>query len=876
MNRTMSFSFTLILSAFYLIPTTDASQIAPPSGLQVFYDFNQAEANRVLDRSGSENPLHLVIEHPDRVTWLDGALQINEPTSIASESAAAELTRSIQWSGEVSISAWIKPSQLDQSGPARIVTLSRNSSERNFTLGQDDSAYDVRMRTSQSNSNGIPSLSSEDGSVTLEKTHVVYTRNRYGQASIYINGTLNSSSTQAGNVSVWRDSFSLGLANEFQGGRPWLGTFFQVAVYNRSLNADEINQLYSAGDNYPQSDATLAASKSGDHFLTSVAPILVNRCFECHDSSTREGGLDVSNQAALLKGGNSGIMLVPGKAEESILMSMVEQDVMPLARASLTEEEKDVLRQWINEGAEWPTERIEASVYAHASQEHDIYIQRLTQEEYIATIDAVLGIDIRDEALRLLPKDIRADGFRNTAYNLSVDLQHIQAYAKLASIAVDKLDMVDFKIEFSRNTQLNENNVRHLIRTMGEWVLRGPLSEDEVQAYQDIFKIVVSSGGDYTEVCKQILRAMLQSPRFIYRIEHQRGDGNAWPRDNYEIASRLSYMLWGASPDRELLQSARQGKLTTNEGLQAEVSRMLSDPRVRDRSLQFISEWMNLDALSNLRPNPERFPTWTSEIAQDMQQETKEFFTYVTWELNQPLSSLFNAQVTFLTQRLAEHYGMNPKDTHSTPAEMQKYDVTSISERGGLLTHGSALTRGGDDASMVTRGLFVLHDVLRGTVQDAPPGVDTTPVPTEPGQSQRVISERRISNSSCGGCHHKFEPLAFGLEVFDGAGTYMEIDEHGNTLRQDGEVLVPGDQKPIAYETSEELMNLLANHDRVQETVTWKVIQFALGRPLNAHDLPVLQSIHTIAKANGGTYGDVMEALATSKLTRLKPTEAHP
>ena len=139
------------------------------------------------------------------------------------------------------------------------------------------------------------------------------------------------------------------------------------------------------------------------------------------------------------------------------------------------------------------------------------------------------------------------------------------------------------------------------------------------------------------------------------------------------------------------------------------------------------------------------------------------------------------------------------------------------------MTQGSVLTVGGDDASMVTRGLFVMHELLRGVVRDPPPCVDTTPVPSKPGLTQRMISESRIANQRCTVCHSRFEPLAFGLEKFDGLGTYRETDEHGNMLRDDGEFFALGQEKPTAYKSTAELIDLLAGSERVRETLTWKV-----------------------------------------------------
>jgi hypothetical protein len=183
------------------------------------------------------------------------------------------------------------------------------------------------------------------------------------------------------------------------------------------------------------------------------------------------------------------------------------------------------------------------------------------------------------------------------------------------------------------------------------------------------------------------------------------------------------------------------------------------------------------------------------------------------------------------------------------------------------------LTIGGDDASMVTRGLFVLKDVLHGIIGAPPPGVDTTPVPSKPGLSQRIIAEKRIDNVACGGCHKKFEPLAFGLEPFDGLGAFHQEDEFGNPLRADGSLLIPGTAEPVEYRDSRELMDLLAGSDRVRETITWKLTQFALGRPLGAADAAEVQRIHLAASEAGGTYPALMTEIVKSDLVQKTRTQ---
>jgi hypothetical protein len=809
-----------------------------------------------------------------RIRRRAGSLEINQPTLIRGSGPAKKIIDAVKRSGAITIESWMRPKSLDQKGPARIVTLSKSPNERNFTLGQEGDRIESRFRTVKTSANGTPAALSPSKSLgTLRKvTHVVYTRDRSGTARIYIDGRQRETQQLRGSISNWADKYRLALANEITGDRPWLGELHLVAVYSRSLSPEEIADNFAAG--FQADVGTELASKqvSADHlFETQIAPLLSQHCLECHDSASSEGGLDLSQKAAALRGGDSGAAFVPGKATESLLWKVIAEDLMPQDRTPLTEQEKQRLRKWIDLGATWPVDYVDPAIYrtADSSGDADLWIQRLTLPEFIATVRSVVDVDIATEASKLLPQDKRADGFRNTAYNLNVDLKHVEAYSKLARAIVSKMDVESFAKKFSKSRKLTDDNMRALISDMGTVVLRGPLAEHEVVLYRGISTTVASAGGDFLEAVGMVLEAMLQSPRFLYRIENHRGDGSTWPVSGYELASRVSYILWGAPPDDELMSAADAGELSDPELLRQKVDRMLGDRRAQERSKQFVIDLLNLDRLENIRPNAGRFPEWRRELAQDMRRETIDYFLDLVWKQKRPLADLLNAQFTYATPRLAKHYGFKPQGTG-----WQRYDLTDVPERGGLLTHGSVLTIGGDDASMVTRGLFVLNDLLFSEVGDPPPGLDTTPVPTSPGRSHRAIATERITSKSCGGCHSRFEPLAFGLEMFDGLGTFHETDMHGNQLRQDGEILLPGEAKPVSYDTSAEMMDLLADSDRVSQSLTRKVIQFSLGRPLFAADAKAVREIHAAARRDGGTYSDLMTAIVLSDLVQKIRTEA--
>jgi hypothetical protein len=490
------------------------------------------------------------------------------------------------------------------------------------------------------------------------------------------------------------------------------------------------------------------------------------------------------------------------------------------------------------------------------------FVRRLTVDEYIETVRAELGVDIAPEARELLPADLRTDGFTNTAGGLIVTIAHVEAYEQLATAIVERVPNLDALVaEHATCESFEETCERGFIESVGEAMYRGEIVAEELAELRTLFAAASAEGEGFREGAALVLRAMLQSPRFLYRTENERGEG-ARTLTSVEMASRLSYLIWGAPPDAELREAASRDELTTDEGIAAAVERMLDDPRARATSRRYLSDWLHLSRLDNVQRDPALFPDWDPALGLDMKEETWAYFEHLVWEQERPLADLFNTQVTFVSEALAAHYGLDASG---------EVDLSGDDVRGGLLTQGSVLTIGGNTSSMVSRGLFLLETFLCGEIDSPPPGIDTTPPVVEPGKSQRTYSEERIANAACAGCHSQFEPAAWGIERYDAVGAYSTQDPFGNDLYEDGYVRIPGDPTDLHFDTTRELMEILATSDGTMTCFSDKSLQFAMGRAFSPHDegdACALSAVEDGFLASDRTYRELMLAIAQSPVFR--------
>ncbi len=353
----------LILAAAMCVGTSalaGESATRTGDGLLVLYTFEQAVDDLVEDQSGVGEPLNLHVEQSRGLVWRGSALTVTSSSRLTSVEPARKIVEAVRLSGSLTIEAWITPNDALQNGPARIVTLSADPLQRDFTLGQEGSQFDVRLRTSATNENGIPSTSTAVDSVRAELMHVVFTRNADGAARFFLNGEQTIETQVVGDLSNWTSDFQLSLANEWTDDRPWLGELHLVAIYGRALSPDEVAGNYSAGVRPAVDYAALLPPASGEavEFVRDVQPILRDRCYECHAAENEEGGLNLGVRDRALEGGDNGRVIEKGGSARSRLIHLVaglEPDLlMPPSGERLTPGQIGMLRAWIDQGAVWP------------------------------------------------------------------------------------------------------------------------------------------------------------------------------------------------------------------------------------------------------------------------------------------------------------------------------------------------------------------------------------------------------------------------------------------------------------------------------------------------------------------------------------------
>ncbi|HIM51937.1 MAG TPA: DUF1592 domain-containing protein [Acidobacteria bacterium] len=386
---------------------------------------------------------------------------------------------------------------------------------------------------------------------------------------------------------------------------------------------------------------------------------------------------------------------------------------------------------------------------------------------------------------------------------------------------------------------------REIIMRLGREAYRRTPTAQDIDGLMSFYEDGAATGGFEIGV-RTALEAMLASPHFVLRLEREPVDA---PRRGFrvsdvDLASRLSFFLWGTPPDDELQTLADEGRLSP-EKLEGQALRMLADPRAEALGTRFAAQWFRLQDMDKVRPDPNFYPNYDENLAQAMRRETELFFANLVQE-NRSLLDLYRADYTFVNERLARHYGI-PGVAGRQFRRVAYPDDT----RRGILGHGSmlVLTSLANRTSPVLRGKWVM-EVLLGTPPPPPPADVPALEDTAGAKDGRLLTTRERmelhrSNPSCSSCHRLIDPIGLALDNFDVTGQWR-LRENGATLDTRG---VFYDGTPVS--TPRELVNaLLARPVPLVRTFTENLLTFAIGRRVEHFDQPTIRAITRAAEAN--------------------------
>ena len=488
------------------------------------------------------------------------------------------------------------------------------------------------------------------------------------------------------------------------------------------------------------------------------------------------------------------------------------------------------------------------------------YVRRLTRWEYVNTIADTLNVRVDDATSALIPADIRANGFSNDFGGQLASFDNAQGYSKTADAVATLLGKTpNWLTGFATCSDTGGACRDSIVKGLGSRLFRRPVTPDETTAFGGLFDAAVAAGiTTAPEAAAYLVRGMLQSPQFLYRLETQtpNGDPNARAIDAYEMASRLSYLIWASAPDTQLLDAAAKGDLLSTDKLRAEITRMLAQPRGRDTIQRYFREYLTLDDLDDAT----RGPAFTPDLAAAMKKETLDVVADQLWDAKGALvSTMLTTRSTIVSPMLAQFYGAGTPDANG------RLSLANSPNRVGLLTHASVLTVDGDaNASIVERGLFVFRNLLCQDVPMPPPGATSVMLAPDTA-SERQKSDARLAHDPCASCHGQFDPLAYAFEPFDSMGAVQTKDVNGNAVRQDGWVTELNKAPSVPYGDIVSYMNTLSQDPRVSGCVTKKVAQFAWGRAMTDGDQCMLSDIQARMNASQThTFADLIAAVAVN------------
>lgn len=600
--------------------------------------------------------------------------------------------------------------------------------------------------------------------------------------------------------------------------------------------------------------ATAQSAAPHPNFDTDIAPVFNKYCVGCHAGAQPKGDIMLK-----FKDENDARSRMATNDEFwDKVTTMVGGGLMPpaMVKNRPSDQERKLLVDWI---------RNDMLTIGGKPDPGPMIVHRLNNREYANSIRELLYLPPDHDPTADFPADERGDGFDNNSDTLTISPVLIEHYLDAAQKSValafaPRKDAKDANLPAinplnapSKAGKGDFGNWQALIRLNIEAFLprawRRPVTKAEVDGVMKFAAQSFANDGESQDKATGLaIRAALLSPNFLFRLEqdpHPDGSGKVYQLTEYQLASRLSYFLWSTMPDEALFAQAKAGTLRQN--LDAEVARMLKDPKAISLTKDFMGQWLEIRGL-------DQTPNVDKAMAASMRGETEHFFNYIVTN-NRPITDLLDADYSFVDERLAKLYGI----PGVTGDNFQKVQLDPR-QRFGLITQASILTvtskplGTGLRTSPVVRGKYILENLFNQKIPPPPPDVPPLKVDDNhplTGTTRQVFEQHR-TNPICAGCHARMEPYGFALENYAGNGSWRS-QENGIPLDVSGEINGKKFTNPAEFHKV-----LETRKDDFRHAVVRKVLSYALGRGIQGTDRPAIEQVVTRVGSEGDTFNSVI------------------
>jgi hypothetical protein len=496
-------------------------------------------------------------------------------------------------------------------------------------------------------------------------------------------------------------------------------------------------------------------------------------------------------------------------------------------------------------------------------------MRRLSRAEYLATVrDLFPGVALGDV---VIGRDPAEHGFENRADLLNPQPLLIEQYNTAASeIAVLVMENPAAVVPCDPDTTGESACGAQFLGAFGARAFRRPLTQEETATYQAFFDAELAADSGFVGAVQLTIEAMLQAPQFLYRLELGEPDPAAPGLARltpYEVATRMSYLLWGSTPDESLLESAAAGRLATAAEREQEARRMLDDPRARDMLVEFHRQWLDFDGLSNEAKDPVTYPDYDAALEAAIREESDRFVASVMWEGDGTVRSLLTSTRTEVDSRLAQLYGVSAPDGDWTKVDLDPTERSGLLTRAGFLASRAHQVAG----SPPLRAVFVLERLLCQSPPPPPADADLSEpaaASDDTDKTNRQLFEERLAPAACKGCHATFTDLGYAFENYDAIGAYR-TEDNGLPVDATGAFALGDTDWKIAGPL--DLSEKLAASAEVERCVTRFWFEYAIGRAAEKSDACRVDALGEAFAAAGGDVRELLVALVAEPAFAVRP-----